>query len=185
MVPRFYPSGAVMNTLSQDLRYAIRTLGRTPGFTLIAVITLALGIGANTAIFSVVQAVLLRPLPYPRSAELMALHESLPAKGDQPARATMAITPPTSRDWSASKSFSNIAYFADSEFILTGGGEPARVPGAEVSWNFFDTLQTAPAAGRWSRVLLSETIGDSNVFGLTAGHKRARDRARLWLAFLF
>ena len=138
-----------MNTLSQDVRYAIRTLGRTPGFTLIAVLTLALGIGANTAIFSVVQAVLLRPLPYPRSGELMALYESLPATGDQPARPTMAITPPTSRDWSASTSFSSIAYFADDEFILTGAGEPARMPGANVSWTFFDTFQAVPAAGRF------------------------------------
>jgi putative ABC transport system permease protein len=162
-----------MNTLSQDLRYAIRTLGRTPGFTLIAVITLALGIGANTAIFSVVQAVLLRPLPFPRSAELMALHESLPAKGDQPARPTMAITPPTSRDWSASKSFSNIAYFADSEFILTGGGEPARVPGAEVSWNFFDTLQTAPAAGRF---ITREEDGPERPLVCVLGHDVWRTR---------
>ena len=137
-----------MHTLSQDLRYAIRTLGRTPGFTCVAILTLALGIGANTAIFSVVQAVLLRPLPYPRSAELMALNESLPPKGDQPGRAT-AITPPTSRDWQASTSFTNIAYFADSEYILTGAGEPSRVPGAEVSWTFFDTFQVAPAAGRF------------------------------------
>src|SRR5687768_9462475 len=137
-----------MQTLSQDLRYAIRTLGRTPGFTLVAVLTLALGIGANTAIFSVVHAVLLRPLPYPRATELMSLHERLPPKGDQPAR-PMAITPPTSRDWNAATSFSSIAYFADSEFILTGAGEPLRVPGANVSWTFFDTFQVAPAAGRF------------------------------------
>src|SRR5262245_38854542 len=117
-----------MHTLSQDLRYAIRTLGRTPGFTLVAILTLALGIGANTAIFSVVQAVLLRPLPYPRSAELMALNETLPPKGDRPARPT-AIAPPTTKDWQASTSFSNIAYFADSEFVLTGAGEPSREPG--------------------------------------------------------
>jgi len=162
-----------MNTLSQDLRYALRTLGRTPGFTLIAVITLALGIGANTAIFSVVQAVLLRPLPYPRSAELVALHESLPAKGDQPARATMPITPATSRDWSASKSFSNMAYFADSEFILTGGGEPARVPGANVSWSFFDTLQTAPAAGRF---ITREDDGPERPLVCVLGHDLWRTR---------
>jgi len=131
-----------------DFKYAIRALTRSPGFTAIAVLTLALGIGANTAIFSVVHAVLLRPLPYPRPAELMALYESLPANGDQPARTDMAITPATSRDWTASSTFSSIGYYADMDFILTGAGEPSRIPGASVSWSFFDTLGVPPSAGR-------------------------------------
>jgi len=131
-----------------DIKYAIRALTRTPGFTAIAVLTLALGIGANTAIFSVVHAVLLRPLPYPRPAELMALYERLPAKGDQPARPDMAITPATSRDWTAASTFSSIGYYAETDFILTGAGEPSRIPGASVSWSFFDTLGVPPAAGR-------------------------------------
>ena len=162
-----------MQTLSQDFNYAIRTLGRTPGFTLVAVLTLTLGIGATTAIFSVVQAVLLRPLPYPRPAELVALHESLPPKGDQAARPEMAITPPTSRDWNASTSFSTIAYFADSEFILTGAGEPSRVPGADVSWTFFDTFQAVPTAGRF---ITREDDGPERPLVCVIGHELWRSR---------
>ena len=138
-----------MQTLSQDLRYAIRTLLRTPGFTLVATVTLALGFGANTAIFSVVHAVLLRPLPYARPAELVALHESLPAKDNRPPQPRMAIAPPTSRDWMASTSFSSIGYYAGGDFILTGAGEPIRVNGADVSWQFFDTLGVRATTGRF------------------------------------
>jgi putative ABC transport system permease protein len=131
-----------------DIRYAIRTLGRSPGFTVIVILTLALGIGANTAIFSVVHAVLLRPLPYARPVELMSLYESLPASGEQPARPDMAITPATTRDWAGAATFSSIAYYAEMDFILTGAGEPSRIGGANVSWAFFDTLGVPPAAGR-------------------------------------
>ena len=131
-----------------DIRYAIRTLGRTPGFSLIAVLTLALGIGANTAIFSVVHAVLLRPLPFPNPGELLALHESLPPGGRDPGRSDMPLAPPTTRDWTAARALSSIGYYAGNDYILTGAGEPARIPGAGVSWTFFDTLRVPPALGR-------------------------------------
>ena len=139
---------AFMDVIWHDFKYGIRTLARTPGLTLVAVITLALGIGANTAIFSVVYAVLLRPLPYPRPAELVALNESLPPGPNAPARRIMAITPPTTRDWTAAGTFANMAFYAATEFILTGGGEPVRVGGADVSGSFFETFNVPPAAGR-------------------------------------
>jgi putative ABC transport system permease protein len=162
-----------MQTLSQDLRYAIRTLVRTPGFSLVAVLTLALGIGANTAIFSVVHAVLLRPLPYHRPAELMALYESLPARGEQPAQPTMAIAPATSRDWIAAATFQSIAYYAEGDFILTGAGEPTRVAGADVSWQFFDTLGIVPAAGRF---ITREEDGPDRPLVCVLGHDLWRSR---------
>ena len=137
-----------MHTGWQDVNYAIRTLARTPGFSAVAIVTLALGIGANTAIFSVAYAVLLAPLPYANSSELVALHETLPATSEQPVRHTMPLTPPTTRDWAAATSFSHIAPYADQEFILTGAGEPERLRGAEVAWSFFDTMTMAPFSGR-------------------------------------
>ena len=137
-----------MHTAWQDVTYSLRTLARTPGFSMVAIITLALGIGANTAIFSVAYAVLLAPLPYTHSSELVALHETLPANGEQPARDTMPLTPPTTRDWAAATSFSNFAPYADDEFILTGAGEPERLRGAGVGWSFFDTMGMAPFSGR-------------------------------------
>jgi putative ABC transport system permease protein len=138
-----------MNRLWEDAAYSLRTLARTPGFTAIAILTLALGIGANTVIFSVVYAVLLRPLPYPRAGELVSLHESLPPNANRPARTDMPNTPPTTRDWAAASSFANIAFYAEGEYILTGAGEPDRIAGANVSHGFFDTLGTAPSAGRF------------------------------------
>ncbi|HET9264789.1 MAG TPA: ABC transporter permease [Vicinamibacterales bacterium] len=134
--------------MTNDLRYAVRALAHTPGFTTVAAITLALGIGANTAIFSVVSGVLLRPLPYPRPSELVALHESLPARGDRPGDSTMPLAPPTTRDWMANTTLSSLAPYSGSTFILTGAGEPVRIPGANVAWTFFDTLGATPAAGR-------------------------------------
>jgi putative ABC transport system permease protein len=131
-----------------DLRYAVRTLLRNPGFTTVAVLTLALGTGANTAIFSVVYAVLMRPLPYPRPAELMAVHESLPPRDKQPAKSRMAVAPPSLRDWTANSSFTGMAAYASGDDILTGAGEPARIPSAEVTHNFFHVFHAFPVAGR-------------------------------------
>jgi putative ABC transport system permease protein len=132
-----------------DLRFAVRTLARTPGFSAVAILTLALGIGANTAIFSVAHAVLLAPLPYANSSELMALYETLPARDELPPRDNMPLAPPTSRDWAASQAFATMAAYVDQEFILTGAGEPERVRGASVAPAFFDTMATAPVAGRF------------------------------------
>jgi putative ABC transport system permease protein len=137
-----------MHTAWQDVKYAVRTLIRTPGFSAVAILTLALGIGANTAIFSVAHAVLLAPLPYPNASELVALHETLPARANSPARDTMPLAPPTTRDWAGASSFSNFAPYAEQQFILTGAGEPERLRGASVGWSFFDTIGMAPYTGR-------------------------------------
>ncbi len=129
----------------QDLRYGARMLIKKPGFTLIAVFTLALGIGANTAIFSVVNAVLLRPLPYPDPDQLVRVWET-DAKSHQE-KSTASF--PCLRDWrEQSQSFAQIAAYEHESFILTGGDEPERVVGLSVSANFFQTLGVKPALGR-------------------------------------
>jgi putative ABC transport system permease protein len=138
-----------MHNAWQDVKYAVRTLGRAPGFSLVAILTLALGIGANTAIFSVAHAVLIAPLPFANPSELVALYETLPAAGERPSRDRMSLTPPTTRDWAIATSFANIAAYTEEEFILTGAGEPDRVRGASIAWTFFDTLGTAPFTGRF------------------------------------
>ena len=119
-----------MQTLWQDLRYGARMLLKKPGFTLIAMITLALGIGANTAIFSVVNAVLLRPLPYEEAERLVVLYETNPQLG----RDDIDVSYPNFADWRAqSQSFEHLAAFLYGGMVLTGKDEPARVTGRGVS----------------------------------------------------
>ncbi|MDQ3252595.1 MAG: ABC transporter permease [Acidobacteriota bacterium] len=132
-----------MNTLWQDLRYGARMLLKKPGFTLVAVITLALGIGANTAIFSVVNAVLLRPLPYTNPEALVSLFgssaDSLPIGLTELEYAELR---------KESGSFAQIAVSNGRDVTLTGADEPERVPAAIVSANYFDLLGVRVAAGR-------------------------------------
>jgi putative ABC transport system permease protein len=131
-----------MQTLLQDLRYGARMLLKKPGFTLIAVTTLALGIGANTAIFSVINAVLLQPLPYPEPDRLMRIWEIYRQEKN-------TASFPCLSDWrEQSRSFAQIAAYEYESFILTGGDQPERVVGANVSANFFQTLGLKPALGR-------------------------------------
>src|SRR5437667_4617203 len=111
-----------METLFKDIRYGIRGLAKRPSFTVIAVITLALGIGANTAIFSVVNAVLLRPLPYTESGRLVWLSE----RG--PNFPTMSISYPNFSDWRAQQTvFDHIGVYNWGSYNLTGKGEPYRL----------------------------------------------------------
>jgi putative ABC transport system permease protein len=134
-----------MRTLLQDVRYGARTLRKSPAFTAVAVLALALGVGANTAIFSVVKAVLLSPLPYPESGRLLWLREVNPSNGilDEPASA------PNFNDWrTQARSFEGVAAFTDAAMTLTGEGEPERVPCVVASANFFSVLGVAPALGR-------------------------------------
>jgi putative ABC transport system permease protein len=156
-----------------DVRLAIRSLARSPGFTLIAVLTVALGIGASTAIFSVVHGVVLRPLPFPDPSRLVALYETLPARPDAPARDDMPLAPPTTRDWEANRSFTSLAAYSDSTFILTGEGEPIRVAGAEVSWTFFETLRATPSLGR---LLTRDDDGPSAPLVAIVSHRLWRTR---------
>jgi putative ABC transport system permease protein len=134
-----------MQNFWQDLRCGARMLLKQPGFTLIAVITLALGIGANTAIFSVVNAVLLRPLPYPEPERLVKAFLTNPAQGESNSTLGMA-------DFLAvrerNQSFENVTAFSFAAFTLTGGERPEEVSGAWVSADFFATLGVTPARGR-------------------------------------
>jgi putative ABC transport system permease protein len=133
----------IIETLWQDLRYGWRMLVRHPGFALVAILTLALGIGANTAIFSVVNAVLLRPLSYASPDELVAIWES------RPGRERETATPANFLDWRERNDvFAALAAFGPASFTLTEGGEPEQLRGASVSHNFFALLDSRPALGR-------------------------------------
>jgi putative ABC transport system permease protein len=133
-----------MDTLTQDLRYALRRLLRSPGFTLIAVLTLALGIGANSAIFSVVHGVLLRPLPFAEPDRLVMLYTGYP---DDETR--YPLSPPDFMSFhDDARAFSGVAAVSPSEETLTGRGEPERVPIAMVSRRFFEVMGVSPVLGR-------------------------------------
>ncbi len=133
-----------VETLLQDVRYSLRQLRRGPGFTIVAVLTLALGIGANTAIFSVVNAVVLRPLPYPHSERLVWIAEVIPAIKAELASGGDYV------DWkNQRRSLDEITAYDDrASFNLTGRGTPARVSGAQVTASFFATLGAGPHLGR-------------------------------------
>ncbi|HLM57076.1 MAG TPA: ADOP family duplicated permease, partial [Pyrinomonadaceae bacterium] len=134
-----------MKSLWQDLRYGLRTLSRKKGLTLAAVLTLALAIGANTAIFSVVNAVLLRPLPYPEAERLVRLGSSNPKTGVE----IGTLSPPDFYDLRAGgRVFEGASAVDGWSPSLTGGGEPERVSAARVSANFFEVLGVRPALGR-------------------------------------
>ncbi|HEX8775367.1 MAG TPA: ABC transporter permease [Pyrinomonadaceae bacterium] len=132
-----------MSTLWQDLSYGFRMLLKSPGFTLITIMALALGIGANSAIFSVVNAVLLRPLPFSTAERLVFISE-----WSQQVQ-NMSVSYPNFTDWrEQNRSFEQLAAFRGGGLILTGAGEPERVDGREVSASFFSVLGVNPALGR-------------------------------------
>lgn len=132
----------------QDLRYGLRLLRSNPLFTLVAVLTLALGIGANTTIFSVVNAVLLRPLPYRDAEQLVTVwHRNVNQRGAQ--AGSFELTPANFLDLQKQQqSFTQLAAFASHDFNLTGAGEPERVRGWQASASLFDVLGVAPVVGR-------------------------------------
>ena len=131
------------NDLRQDTRFAGRSLARTPGFTAVVIGTLALGIGANTALFSVVNGVLLNPLPYPQAEQLVTIHES------KPNFATGSISYPHFLDWQKNNhTLSAMAVSRGTSFILTGLGEAERVRAEFVTSDFFPILGVTPVVGR-------------------------------------
>ena len=133
-----------MRNLFQDFRYALRQLRKNPGFTAVAVLTLALGLGANTAIFSVIDAVLLRPLPFHTPGRLVVLRPTEPGRHDD-----IGVSYPTFLDWRAQNHvLGGLSVFREEDFTLTGSGEPAHLTGAVVSANLFSVLGVPPAAGR-------------------------------------
>ena len=136
-----------MHTVVQDLRYAVRTLRKAPVFTAVAVLTLGLGIGANTAIFSVVNGVVLRPLQYRSPGELVFLTTAFPTLGFD----EFWWSAPEFfeyKEWN--QSFSDIGGFTTGEVSITGGDAPIRVPGGFVTADFFETLGVPAAMGRVS-----------------------------------
>jgi predicted permease len=132
-----------MGTLVQDVRYSLRILGKSRSFALVAVLTLGLGIGANTALFSIVNGVLLNPLPFPHSEQLIALGENKPNFENG------SISYPNFRDWQKdNRSFSSIAMSRIYSFNLLGVGEPEQLDGEYISSDFFSTLGVKPLMGR-------------------------------------
>src|SRR5438094_6763730 len=134
-----------MHSILQDFRYALRILAKQPAFTAIAVLTLALGIGANTAIFSIINSVLLRPLPYPHADRIMVLNESSGPGQD------FSVALPDYFDWQKeTKTFEHLAVTHKESRNLSGipGREAERVSCASVTLNFFKIVGLAPQLGR-------------------------------------
>lgn len=133
-----------METVLQDIRFGVRVLAKNLGFTTIAVLTLALGIGANVAIFSVVNAVLLRPLPYPKSQQIVELHETQLGKNWEG-----SVSGPNFLDWRAqNQSFSALGANFTNGFNLTGAGDAQRVSAAIVTEDYFKVFIITPSLGR-------------------------------------
>src|SRR6266700_6977963 len=140
---RRFAGGSSMGIFLQDLRYALRMLVKSPGFALMAILTLAIGIGANTAIFTVLNAVLLRPLPFHEPARLMVLNESSPQFDD------MSVAYQNYTDWKAQNgSFEDMVMFRRRDLTLTGDRGPEHIDGRKVSAGFFNLLGTRLEMGR-------------------------------------
>jgi putative ABC transport system permease protein len=171
-----------MSTLLQDFRYAIRTLARSPGFAAAAILTLALGMGANTAIFSVVHGVLLKPLPYPRPEQIVDVSE-LDAKGRR-----MNLCDPNFRDLKEqNRSLGAFAEWSAWPVSVSGGSEPARVIHTAVSSEFFAALGVQPTLGR---AFAAEELQTGGVPAVVVSHSfwerflsAERDLSRLHLQF--
>jgi putative ABC transport system permease protein len=136
----------MLANLLTDMRYAVRQMTKTPGFTAVAVLTLALGIGATSAIFSVINGVVLRPLPYPEGESIVRVFEIVPQYG------RFSVAPANFFDWKQqAASFERLAVFANGTETFTTGDGPERIPMASVSWDTFELLRVAPVLGRGFR----------------------------------
>src|ERR1051326_8847229 len=140
-----YLSASSVDKYMSDFRYALRSLFKQPGFAAVVVITLALGIGASTAIFSVVNAVLLRPLPFPNSDRLQVVWGNYRALNIERLPAKAAEYEDYARQ---NQVFDSVAAYSNHSFSLTTGSEPERIRGTYVSANLFPMLEPRPAAGR-------------------------------------
>jgi predicted permease len=134
---------AALETILHDLRYALRMLAKSPGFTAIAILTLALGIGANTSLFSVVNGVLLNPLAYPHSGQLVAVYGKTTGFEQAP------ISYLNFLDWQRdTRTFSSMAIYRNNDYNFVGTGEAERLTGYMISADFFSTLGVTPILGR-------------------------------------
>lgn len=162
-----------MSFIAEDLRFALRSFRKKPGFAFVAVLTLALGIGANTAILGVVNGVLLSPLPFRDPEKLAMIREDNPARGF----VGFTASPPNFLDWrSQNRSFEDLAAFDRASEPLTGNGEPEQVRYAETTSSFFSVLGVRPAIGR--TYSSGEALGKSRVAVLSDGLWRRRFGAR-------
>jgi putative ABC transport system permease protein len=136
---------AMSSELLHDLRFAVRTLLRAPAFAVVALLTLALGIGANTAMFSIVDGVILRPLAYPETERIVRLFEALPSRGFT----TFSLSPLNLWDWEArNRSLELLGAYQTSTVNYTGGDRPESLPGMRVSEGYLPILGGEPALGR-------------------------------------
>jgi hypothetical protein len=131
-----------VETLMQDLRYTGRMLRKSLGFTLTAILTIALGLGANAAIFSFLDAVLLKPLPYPQPERLIAVSENMPGSNRN------SVAPGNFLDWREGSKTARLCASTGTWLTMTGHGEPQRVQARLVSYDYFDVLGTPVATGR-------------------------------------
>ena len=144
MAGHLHNPASTMDTLWKDIRFAVRLLAKSPGFTLVALAALVLGIGANTAIFSIVNAALMRPLPFREPDQLMMVWEHSPHTGKN-----NVVNPQNFLDWQArNRSFEKMAAFIETKMNLTANGEPEQVYGAYVTREFFSVLAVQPSLGR-------------------------------------
>jgi putative ABC transport system permease protein len=176
-----------MRNIIQDLRYGLRALRKSPGFTTVAVVVLGLGIGANTAIFSVVNAVLLRPLPFPDPDRIVHVWHVPPAK-NFPGMSTFSVSAANYLDWRRQNHvFQQMAIYSGASLNLTGGGKPEYVLAAAVSSDFFSVLGVSPLLGR-TFVAGEDKIGQEHEVVLTHAFWQSRfggDRGIVGRAIIF
>src|SRR3954466_9452976 len=142
---RLFETGEIVHDILQDVRYSLRTLGKNPSFTIVAVLTLAVGIGANTAIFSFVDGVLLKPLPYANADRIVPVLEKPPVDPD----ARNGISTLNFLDWQRQTSvFQYMAARAGGSVTLTGVANPVQLRGARMSAHCFDILGVRAVLGR-------------------------------------
>jgi predicted permease len=164
----------MIDRLQQDFRYALRTFRRAPGFLVLAVLTIAVGVGANAAIFSIVNAVLLRPLPFPHPNDLVLIADA----NTQTRKTQFDASPANFLDWRVrQRTFTGLSAFRQATFSLSMTSHPERTPGAIVNANFFDVLGARPALGRGLQAA-DEGAGAPPVAILSDGLWRQRFGAR-------
>ena len=166
--PQPSPGDPRMRTFVADVRYALRVITRTPSFAVAVIAVLALGIGANTAIFSIVNAVLLRPMPFEDPERLVRLFHT-PPQNAFPGMRTFSLSPANFYDWqSAAQSFEGMAMYRFRQFALTGTGQARSVVAGAVGAGFFDVVRARPALGRVFRPE-EDTQGGRHVVILSEG----------------